>query len=241
MNNEILDVLSNFAQIENTLAYEEGTEVSTMSADKTVFASYRTDCPIWPRPFAIYDLNKLINCIKAMTDKKSGELPEIEFHDKYLNIVNSRSKIQFYYADKSILRIPPSREKFNGNASLREERFLKFTLHRDFLQEVFKIKSAINCDNIIISGNADSKDITVELADLQNSSQDFYTTSIDAENVLERTCVKFRGVYDIKKWNFLDLDSYEVFQSSKLISRLAGTLENGNVEYWIGQEFQSTY
>ena len=241
INDTMLKVMQNFATIENSLVVAKGENTKTINSEKTIFANYHSDNPSdhWSTDFGIYDLTKFISAVLAM---KQGSYPEIEFDEKFLVIKNSKSNLKYYYADVSVLNQPPA----DGQIKFPSEPELVMQLDKSTISEIMKLRSVLGVDHLVIEPGDTKDNIRLVVTNINNPSSNNYAIELSGEQILSRDCDDFKIIYDLQRWKLMDASQYTLYQSSKLISKVSADVihvdgSNANVDYWIGQEFESKY
>ena len=75
LSSQTINVLKNYASINQGIVFKKGNVVSTMSAQKNIL-SEATIPDEFPQGFGVYDLNNFLSVISLNKD------PEIEFDEK---------------------------------------------------------------------------------------------------------------------------------------------------------------
>lgn len=100
LSTKTIQILKNFSGINQSIIVAAGHELVTVS-DSKVIIGYAEIEEEFPKDFAIYDLNKFINCINLFKE------PELEFFDDRLSIISGDSSTEYFYADPDVLTKPP--------------------------------------------------------------------------------------------------------------------------------------
>ena len=106
-----IEVLKNFATINSSIVFRQGSTVRTISNAENILAKY-TGEEIFPTDFAIYDLSQFLMGISLFND------PQLEFTSKdYVNIKGGRQSAKYYFSDPEItLKSAPEKNvKFPGS------------------------------------------------------------------------------------------------------------------------------
>lgn len=103
-----IEILKNFATINQTLLFPQGDSLVTRSVKKHTYAQ-ATTTEKFPRRFTIYDLNQFLQVATQF------EKPTLDFEDsdEYVKISNDTGgmSVKFHYGDESLAYIPdPSKE-----------------------------------------------------------------------------------------------------------------------------------
>ena len=99
LNSGTLNVLKNFATINQNLMIKEGSTITTMSAMKNIVAKVNVE-ETFPKQIAIYDLNEFLSSTSLFKQ------PIIDFDDQHLTIKEENSKgqkLKYFYSDPSVI------------------------------------------------------------------------------------------------------------------------------------------
>ena len=120
LSDHTVDVLKNFASINQNLIIKEGSTLTTMSAMKNIVAKAEVE-ESFDKEVAIYDLNEFLASISLFTS------PILDFNEGFVTIReenNPKNSLKYFYSDPSVVTSPnktitmPSKEI--GRASCRE-------------------------------------------------------------------------------------------------------------------------
>jgi hypothetical protein len=210
-----INVLKNFANINNSIVINIGNKLETISSSKTIKATAKV-ITNFPRRFAMYNLNKFISTMSLFND------PDVEFGETGLTISDGGRSVQLTYSDEStIIKIP------NKNIVLPSID-VTVELANDNLKAVEKALGVLSVPEIIFAGK-DGK-VYLQAADSKNPSGDYYSIEIGQS---DRT---FRAIFKAENIKVLPGD-YKVDICSKGISKFY----NDDVEYFISVEQSSTF
>jgi hypothetical protein len=165
LTNETKEVLKNFSTINTNLVIKEGSKISTMSAMKNIIAN-ATVKEIFPKEFAIYDLNEFLAVI-SLFDK-----PELDFQDDFVVITgdNSKDKVTYWYSDPSVVTSPtkeiimPSKE-------------ITYNFSSSTLAEVQRAASVIGAPDMVLENGK------LKVTDKKNSNDADYKFWFKVENL----------------------------------------------------------
>ena len=104
LSDNTLNVLKNFAGINNSILVKEGNKLRTISVAKNILAE--ADIPEeFPRDVAIYDLNQFLNGLGLHSD------PDLDFSpESYIAIKEGTRRVKYFYADPQVITAPPEKE-----------------------------------------------------------------------------------------------------------------------------------
>ena len=215
LSNNTVQVLKNFASINQNLVIKEGNEIKTMSAMKNIVAKATVE-ETFPKQVAIYDLNEFLGCLSLFKS------PILSFNDTSVTITeensNSGDSLEYMYSDPSVVTTP------SKDINMPSEE-VKFILDDITLSKLSKSAGMIGAPDLLLENNK----LTVR--DKKNDSGNCYSTNVDAQG--DGTYKFYFKTENLK----LIPGSYDVTVSSKNIS----SFKNGKTQYWIALEPESTY
>jgi len=220
LSEHTVDVLKNFATINQNLVIKEGSTLSTMSAMKNIVAKADVE-ESFDKEVAIYDLNEFLASISLFTS------PILDFKESFVTIKeeNSSTSLKYFYSDPSVVTSPsktitmPSKE-------------VEFTLNGDNLNKLKRAAGVIQAPDLVLEKKSTGSFLTVK--DKKNDTANTY--SIDVDTKTEGSGFKF--YYKVENLKVME-GNYDVEISSKNISHLKST--NKAVEYWVALEPESSY
>ena len=222
LNENIMQILKNFAGINSSIVIEQGNQIKTISEARNVLGSALID-QSFPRDFGVYDLNELLNVLSLV------DTPRVRFDDSYMLIgdTSGRSTIKYFYTDQEMLTKAP--DKFN-----MPEPDVSFELTNDVLNRIKRAASALGHTELgIVSG--ESGIVTLCVQDSENNTSNSFSIDIPAEY---DQSIPFNFICNISNLKLLPGD-YDVQISSKLISRFSN--QDNKMEYFIALEKSSQY
>jgi hypothetical protein len=99
LSKQTLNILKNFATINQTFYIKKGNKIAVMF-DDCIFAKAEVS-EEFPLPVLIYDMNKLLGTLSLFAS------PEVEFEDKQLTITEGPHTVVYRYGDPFIVRETP--------------------------------------------------------------------------------------------------------------------------------------
>ena len=215
LSTNTIQVLKNFASINQNLVIKEGNEIKSMSAMKNIVAKATVE-ETFSKQVAIYDLNEFLGCLSLFKN------PILTFNDTSVTITeensNSGDSLEYMYSDPSVVTTP------SKDITMPSEE-VKFTLDDITLSKLSKSAGMIGAPDLLLENNK----LTVR--DKKNDSGNCYSTNIDAQG--DGTYKFYFKTENLK----LIPGSYDVTVSSKNISHF----KNGKTQYWIALEPESSY
>lgn len=222
ISKETIEVLKNFNTINTNLIINVGNKIETISPSKDIIASY-SSVDRFDKLISIYNLGEFLAIFSAF------EQPDIILDTKSLTFKSGKQKVNYIYADASLLISPPSnRDKLN---SALENPAVKFNLSASTLTKLIRMASILSVEDLAICG--DGKSIKLKVFDKDVSSGNVF--ELDTE---EKTKNKFNILFKIPKLKVLD-GSYVVEISDKMISRFSH--DSMDLNYIIAVESDSTF
>jgi len=215
LNTRSIQVLKNFASINPSIQFSEGTNLKTISPNKTMMAKAKLE-DIIPSTFAIYDLSRFLGVVSLFED------PEFGIETNMVNITSPGRKVSYTFADPSTIITPPDRE------IVLEDPDVVFELKHENFAEIMKALGVMSFPDLVVVGE-DGK-IFLRATDTKNPSSDKYDIEV---GTTDRT---FTAVFKTENVKILP-SSYTVSLSSKGISHFV----SDDVEYWISLEANSTF
>lgn len=100
ISSKTVSLLQSFAQISSNLLVKPGNKLATRNAVNSIQARAVVE-ETFVRQFAIYDLSQFLTLLSM------SQTPEIEFHEKHLEIKHGDGRTHsFFYADESLVTSP---------------------------------------------------------------------------------------------------------------------------------------
>jgi len=218
LSDNTLNVLKNFAGINNSILVKEGNKLRTISVAKNILAE--ADIPEeFPRDVAIYDLNQFLNGLSLHTD------PDLDFTpDSYITIKEGKRRVKYFYADPQVITAPPEKE-----INLPTEDVC-FQLDSTALDKLLKAAAVYQLPDLSAIGEAGVVKLVVR--DKRNDTSNEYAV------VVGETDKDF--VFNFRVENIKIIPgAYDVVVSSKLLSKFSNT--RYDLKYYIALEPDSTF
>ena len=221
LSEHTIEVLKNFATINQNLVIKEGSTLTTMSAMKNIVAKADVE-ESFNKEVAIYDLNEFLASISLFTS------PILEFNDGFVTIKEENSpknSLKYFYSDPSVVTSP------NKTITMPSKE-VEFTLNGENLNKLKRAAGVIQAPDLVL----EKKDADVFLTVKDKKNDTANTFSIDVDTKTEGSNFKF--FYKVENLKVME-GNYDVEISSKNISHLKST--NKDVEYWVALEPESSY
>lgn len=222
LSKETMEVLKNFSSINTNLVIKKGNKIETVSSTKDIIASYESK-DTFDSQVSIFNLNELLGVLGAF------EKPELELHDKYMIIKQGKQKVNYVYAEESLLITPPSnRDKI---VAALANPSVSFTLSDSSLSKLQKMSAILTAPDFAVIG--DGKKITLKIFDKKNPSCNEF--ELDTEVA---TTDEFQINFKMEKLKLYP-GTYSVDISSKKISKFSN--DELKLIYYIAVESDSVF
>ena len=217
LSENTVNVLRNFATINQGLVFKSGNTLRTVSKQQNVLAK-ATVTESFDNNFAIYDLNRFLAVLSSMND------PDLTVGTGNVKIASGTSKTTYGLSDETMVVSAPDNDISVQNAEV------KFTLTKDNLAQVLKLSGVLGLPNIAVRGNR--KKISIAAVDVKNQDSDVF--SVDVGD----TDAEFQFIFVTENFKMIAGD-YEVQISSKGVAHFKS--KKDPLEYWIATEVGSKY
>lgn len=142
LSNETVELLKNFATINQGIVFKAGNRLRTISILTNIFAV--ADIPdTIPRDFAVYDLNEFLSTLSLF-----GGNADIEYKDDHILIKSGSSKVKYFYSSPNVVVAPPDRD-----VQLTDPE-LEFELTAADLGQIMKASSALKLKELSITNGS---------------------------------------------------------------------------------------
>jgi hypothetical protein len=209
ISDKTVDILKNFATINQGLVFDTTDELATMSPSHTVLAVAKLETP-FPKEFAIYDLNLFLGVLDLF-DK-----PTFKFADNYLMINGKTSQSIYRFADPQTVSSPKKKTLD------MEDELLTFELKADVLDEVLKAARVMQRPNIVFT--CDGTNVMMQATDVNDSLSHTYKKVVLTD---QKAIPKFRNVMKIEYFKLLSA-TYQVTLSTRMT-----VFENDTMKYYV--------
>lgn len=139
MKSSTIDLLKNFATINQGIVIIPGNVIKTISVMKNLYAEAKVG-EVFDKEFAIYDLNELLSTLSLF-----GSGVEVEYKDDRIEMKSGRSKVKYYYSSPKVIVSPPKGKSLEVNGSFT------FTLKKENIDEIKKASSIMRLNDLEIS------------------------------------------------------------------------------------------
>ena len=219
INQNTLDILKNFSEINTNILIKPGTELSTISTMRNIFAK-ATIAEAFDSEFGIYDLNEFLAVVSS-TNK-----PELKLEDKFMTISaeGSKSKVKYFYSDPSVI-VAPTKEVNMPEADVT------FNLTESNLKELLKMAAILATPDLALVGEKGG-DVVLKVCDKKNDTSNNFDIVVG-----ENATADYTFYFKVENMKMISGD-YDVSVSSKSISHFQNT--KLPIQYWIALEPDST-
>ena len=218
LTDNTLNILKNFAGINNSILVKQGNKLRTISMAKNILAEADIS-EEFPRDFAIYDLNQFLNGLSLHQD------PDLDFNeDTYLSIKEGKRRVKYFFADPNVITAPPEKD------ITLPTKDVCFQLDSASLEKLVKAAQVYQLPDLSAIGEAGV--IKLVVRDKKNDTSNEYAIVVgETEDVFT-----FNFKVEIIK---IIPDAYDVVVSSKLLSQFSNTKHD--LKYYIALEPDSTF
>ena len=215
INQNTLDILKNFSEINTNILIKPGNELSTISTMRNIFAK-ATIAEAFDSEFGIYDLNEFLAVVSS-TNK-----PELKLEDKFMTISaeGSKSKVKYFYSDPSVI-VSPTKEVNMPEADVT------FSLSQANLTQLQKMAAILKTPDLALEGTKGGN-IVLKVCDKKNDTSNNFDIVVG-----ENATADYTFYFKVENMKMISGD-YDVSVSSKSISHFKNT--KLPIEYWIALE-----
>ena len=218
LSDNTLNVLKNFAGINNSILVKEGNKLRTISVAKNILAEANIT-EEFPRDVAIYDLNQFLNGLSLHAD------PDLDFSpDSYITIKEGKRRVKYFYADPQVIVAPPEKE-----INLPTEDVC-FQLDSTALDKLLKAAAVYQLPDLSAIG--ENGVVKLVVRDKKNDTSNEYAV------VVGETDSVFTFNFRVENIKIIP-GAYDVVVSSKLLSKFSNT--QYDLQYYIALEPDSTF
>tara|TARA_A100000164_G_scaffold167646_1_gene148811 strand:+ start:619 stop:1287 length:669 start_codon:yes stop_codon:yes gene_type:complete len=218
LSKSTLDILKNFSNINQSICFKEGTELSTLSIQKNILSRANVE-EKFPKSFAIYDLSEFLSGLTLFED------PEFSFdNDNYVIIKDRKNSSRYFFADPSTIVTPPE------NKVELPSKDVCFTVAWSDISNVIKAAAIYQIEDLAVVG--DGSKIKLVVRDKKNDTSNSYAVDVGT------TDKSFSFNFKVENLKLLPGD-YQVVISKQNASLFRDA--NRDLEYLIALEPDSKY
>jgi len=155
-----LNILKNFATINNGIIIKKGNTLRTISNAENILAAANVE-ESFPQTFAIYDLNQFLAGLSLFDN------PSLVFdNNDYVTIKDGRSRVKYYFSDPEItLKTAPDKSvKYPGSD-------IQFTLSASDIAAIQKATGIYKLPDLNVSSD---EEIVLSVRDNETSTSNTY-------------------------------------------------------------------
>jgi hypothetical protein len=210
LSDKTIQILKNFATINQSILVRPGNVLKTITPLKTILAQ-ATVAETFEQEFAIYELPRFLGTISLFSD------PEFTFQEKFVTISSGKQRVNYTYADASMIMTPPSKDISFPDTEV------EFTITADQLSTISKAGAVLQMPEIAVVGEDGL--ISIRAIDSKNSSADVFSLDVGE-------CDKdFKVIFRPENLKLIPSD-YKVSLTTAGICRF----ESDNLTYWVTTE-----
>ena len=221
LSNDTLNVLKNFASINQGILFKKGKTIRTVSSGKNIMAEATVGEEI-PTEFGVYDLNNFLSVLSLHKEE-----PTIDFEDNNVLIsgLQGRSKIKYRFCASHMIVTPPEKPIAMPDPEI------SFELSAEDFDWILRAANVLSSPHIAIESYGEK--IFATTFDVMNDAS--HTDSLD---VYKGNGDKYRMVFKTENFKML-AGGYDVKISSKGISHFKH--KTSAIQYWIATETGSSF
>jgi len=220
ISSDTLQVLKNFATINESIVVEKGKVLKTIAVSK-IMQSVAKVKENFPKQFGIYDLPELLGAISLF------ENPDFTFGEKAVIISEGKSKIQYFYGSQAGIIAPEKEVKFPAKFEISAE------ISKEQIDQLMKAASVLNVEYIALT--SDGKSV---LLSVFNKSNDNSTGNSYSIRIAKGDGSKFRQIWAAEHLKIIP-ENYDLRIKANRISEFKST--DSDLTYWIALDTDSSY
>ena len=210
LSKSTLDILKNFSNINQSICFKEGTELSTLSIQKNILSRAVVEEQV-SKNFAIYDLSEFLSGLTLFED------PDFILRMTTMLIIkDKKNSSRYFFADPSTIVTPPE------NRVELPSKDVCFTVAWSDISNVIKAASIYQIEDLAVVG--DGATIKLVVRDKKNDTSNSYAVDVG------RTDKNFSFNFKVENLKLLPGD-YEVVISKSNASLFRDA--NKDLEYLI--------
>ena len=213
LSKSTIEILKNFASINQGIIFKVGKELRTMSIMKNIFAVAEIVDDI-PTEFAIYDLNELLATYSIFSDC------EVTFDDSMLIFSVPGEKIEYYHSSPSVVVSP-------GDKTIKlPSEDMSFVMTKEVLDKIIRSASIMKLKDLVI----DKSGITIlNRNTVGNKHNISLTVKCNDDDIKSKFFVK------VENLKLIPTD-YDVSVCKKGLMRFTSRNEEYPIEYHVALE-----
>lgn len=180
MDQKTVDVLKNFATINQGIIITEGDEIRTMAVTKNIFATAKVP-DSFPREFAVYNLNELLAVLSLFG------VPDIAYGDDAIAIRQGKMRAKYLYSSPAVVTAPPK-----GKTIPVRDVQLEFDLTGEELKNLMKAAAVLKATDLVFSKSGvraynkktNDNDYTLEVDGIEGDTDKLFSLKLDSMKMI---------------------------------------------------------
>ena len=214
-----INLLKNYANINQSIEFREGNVLKTVSPLNTILASVEVE-EVFSKTFPIYELSRFLGTLNLFNN------PELDFTDNGVSITDDKHEATYRYCgSSSMFQTPPDKDITFPDAEIN------FDLSQEQFKKTINAANTLGLPEVVVEG--DGTEIRLLVSDTGNISSDNFSTKVGSTDKTFHMIFKTENFSIIAEW------TYNVSLSSKRISHFKR--EGDSLQYWIALEQNSTF
>jgi hypothetical protein len=193
-----VDILRNFASINQNILIKAGNVLTTRTVAKNLFATATVDTE-FPQEFGIYNTATFLGVLSLFSD------PDIELGDKSMVISQGKNRVNYMFAAPDVLDYPDKEIKMPATDA-------SFELTEENLKSLLKAGAVLSSTDLSIKG--DGETIVCTVLDPKNSSANTFSVDVGTTGREFEVFIKLENLK-------MPQGSYSVSLSAKKIAQFA--------------------
>lgn len=167
LSEQTLNVLKNFATINDGLVLKKGKTQKTISPEQTILVE--AELPEdFPESFGIYDLSQFLGNVTALND------PEMTFSRESVIMDDGHMKLNYYSCSTNLIISPPDKELVLKKIDV------KFDLSAETFKKILRLSLMNNLSNITVLGK--QGELRLQTHERKDDTSNFAYTKIADHN-----------------------------------------------------------
>jgi len=214
-----INLLKNYANINQSIEFREGNVLKTVSPLNTILASVEVE-EVFSRTFPIYELSRFLGTLNLFNN------PELDFTDNGVSITDDKHEATYRYCgSSSMFQTPPDKDITFPDAEIN------FDLSQEQFKKTINAANTLGLPEVVVEG--DGTEIRLLVSDTGNVSSDNFSTKVGS------TDKTFHMIFKTENFSTIAEGAYNISLSSKRISHFKR--EGDSLQYWIALEQNSTF
>lgn len=214
-----LDVLRNFASINQNVMIHPGQVLSTRTVAKNIYVEATVE-DTFPQEFGIYNLNEFLGIVGLFSD------PQFDMTANSVTISQGKNRVQYAFAAPEVLDFPDESVKKVKAVAFDAE----FELSEEVLKSVLKAGAILGATDLLISG--EDGVITCTVIDPKNPSSNTFATEVGTTDQSFKLYIKLESLK-------MPSGMYTVKLSRKKIAHFSSMTQSYNI--YVANEKNSTW